>query len=266
MYSVARRGLEARWVEWPARKARRTRRSQRLRRMVARILSNLSLGILLVGCSGIEGGRSFGFREQEAPPLAVLTQSHDPGKRLAALYEMNDDFDSLSEGEQQAALGTLIQIATTEKDPLSRSAAIKVLGHYHQEEAVRAIEQGADDKSPMVREQVCKVFGERRSEAAVETVGRLAQFDSDTDVRIAAATALAEIGTPKCQPHLVECLRDKEIAVAKIAHAEVRKGQPVDLGLDRDAWLTYLKDGSLPDQSQRIATKPEPSLMDRFFR
>lgn len=266
MYSVARRGLHDRWVEWPTRKARRSRRSQRLRRTLARILSNLSLGLLLVGCSGIESGKSFSFRQEKQAPLTVLAQSQDPGKRLDALYEMNDDLRSWSEGERQAALGTLIQIATTEKDALSRAAAVKVLAHYHEAEAMQTLERAADDKSALVREEVCNALGARKSESAVETVGRLAQFDSDVDVRIAAASALVQIGTPKCQPYLVECLRDKEIVVAKIAHGEVRKGQPVDLGFDRDAWLAYLKDGTIPDQPQRIATKPETGIMDRLFR
>jgi hypothetical protein len=234
--------------------------------MVARVLSNLSLGILLVGCSGIESGRGFAFREKHEPPLTVLAQSHNPGKRLEAIYEISDDFDSMTEGEQQAALGTLMQIATTEKDPLSRSAAIDALAHYHQAEAVETIERAAEDKSPLVRQQVCKVFAERRSEAAVDTLGRLAQFDPDTDVRIAATEALVAIGSPKCQPHLIECLRDKDIAVSKLAYQEVRKNQPVDLGYDRDAWVAYLKDGTLPDQSKRIATKPQPTIMDRLFR
>lgn len=195
--------------------------------------------------------------------MEVLSQGIEPGARINAYHRLGGMAAKMNESDRREALALLTQGVAEEASPLARSAAVGALAHFHEPEAVEALERAAGDPSPMVRAEVCKVFGERKSEASIAIVGRLANFDTDLDVRTAATQALVDIHSPRCNPHLLECLNDKGVGVSTLAAKGLRENTDVDLGMSHDAWAQYLKDGSIPPGARNVA---EQSFFRKLLR
>lgn len=249
-------------------RTRRHRRGGRVRRMLARVLANLSFGVLLVGCSGIgtPGGHAARFWKRPDPPLVVLRTAQEPSPRIKAYREIGDHLETLTDAERQEALDILVKGARQEASPLARSAAIVSLAKFHEPAAVAAIEQAAADKSPLVRQEVAKAFGQRKSESAVALLGRLATGDADVDVRTTATWALVEINSPKGYPHLVDCMADKELGIVQLAHKGLQTGTGVDLGTNHEHWAAYVKDGTMPDKPTQVARDESKWSLPRLWK
>jgi hypothetical protein len=233
-------------------RARRSRRRNglQLRRHFRRLLVNLSLGFLLVGCAG---QRPFQFaRHTVDDPVMVLRTSQEPNQRIVAYRQLGSEPQSIAQHQELAGL-LLVQGLEKEVSPLARAAAAKSLRHYDLPEARQALRKATTDSSPMVRVEAARSLGALAGSEAVEVLAQMAKSDDDVDVRLAACQTLGDLRDPQCNDHLLECLLDRDVAVTEAACKGLRANTGVDMAANYEAWKSYIASGKVPEDAPRIA-------------
>lgn len=237
---------------------RRRRRGTHWRARLWQMLAPILLGCQLVGCSQ-PGKRALdlvGWKKAQ-PPLIVLKTSKIADERIAAMRQLARP-NKLEALDRQLAVDLLAFGLKEEKNELARAAAATSLGSYAEPRAVAALEHALTDRSDMVRGDVCRSLGKVGTPESFALLAKLAQTDGSVDVRLAATDALARRHEASVAPYLVAQLRDKDVAVARLARNGLKKTFDIDLGNDHGAWLTYIRDHSTSPATQ-VASPEAPA-------
>ena len=97
------------------------------------------------------------------------------------------------------------------------AAGAMALGQTPREKAWSVLDAGVKDKSPRTRATAARVLGLLTRDAKAAGLAQSALADNNSDVRIAAATALGQMGASGAIPALVAALDDKETGVVLAA-------------------------------------------------
>jgi hypothetical protein len=246
-------------------RARRGRRRSGIhwRRHFRRLLVNLSLGFLLVGCAS---QRPFQFASHHVEdPIQVLRESQEPNERIAAYRQLGTEPESVGSHGELAGL-LLVQGLKEESSPLGRAAAARALRSHNAPAATQALRQATNDSAAMVRMEAAHSLGALAGAEAIELLAQLAKNDSDLDVRLAATQALAEMRDPKCNEHLLQCLLDRDIAVADVASSGLRANTGADLAPNYEAWKEYIASGKVPAGAERVSDNSGGTFFGKILR
>jgi hypothetical protein len=217
----------------------------------------------------------------KSEPDEVLARSTDGDKRAKALRALREPKQSGgSDADQERILNLLVTAAVSDRQPLCRLAAIQSLGHFHDPRAVQGLidayyavtEQRADgpgaasgalftarpvdlgsgftpEMTNRIQCQALTSLGETGNQRAVElltTVVREPKAEGQgkqqaTDVRIAAARALAKFPHYQATESLVHVLQtEKDVALRDASYESLRVATGKDLPPDPKAWENLL--------------------------
>jgi hypothetical protein len=217
------------------------------------------------GCAGFWDEvtrRDFEFKHlfTKQDPMVVLRDSSDGDQRAKALRSLREPLrNGGTAKDQDAYVQILTTAATTDKEPLCRTAAIKALAGFKDKRAVEALiqaDQRADrdftrDLSTVIRQQALAALGETSDPKAREwliLVARAgAKEESDVekqqtlDVRLTAIRALGKYGQPDATETLLHLLKtEKDVAVRDRAHQSLQVATGKSLPPDPLAWNNLL--------------------------
>ena len=149
------------------------------------------------------------------------------------------------------------EILTTDPSAMVRAQAMRALGTSHQAEAVPYLINGTTGKTGLsdaedgVREDAAQGLGTTFGPAAIQPLADRLRSDTDDQVRINAARALAQASTETSLRALIDALDDKNTAVIFYAHASLVALTGQQLPFEGKPWLewyqrTYEKPAAKP--------------------
>jgi hypothetical protein len=226
-------------------------------------LAALSVGV--AGCASFWDdvtSRDFAFKDlfSKPNPMLVLRDSTDGDLRAKALRSLKEPIrNGGTAKDQDAYVQILTTAATTDKEPLCRTAAIKSLAQFKDKRAVEALiqaDQRADrdfsrDLSTVIRQQALTALGETGDPKACEwliLVARAgAKEESDVekqqtlDVRLTAIRSLGKYNQTQATEALLHLLKtEKDVAVRDRAHESLQVATGKSLLADPKAWENLL--------------------------
>ena len=132
----------------------------------------------------LEALARYGEPAQEAVIPAVKDRNSSVRVEAANVLRRLGNEDALS------ALGEIL----SDSELKVRIAAVSAIGIIGGEKSVELLMRACDDKHPVVREYACGILGAWGDPRAIPALHDVLQNDPEQDVRIAAASALTEIG------------------------------------------------------------------------
>lgn len=190
------------------------------------------------GCSKPLRAPSFAGKG-EKHPIDLLAESKVTEERISAYRQLGNP-GLLSPQDRVFALEELTKGVRSEYSPLSRMVCAEMLGAYADPQSIEALRLASSDKHPMVRRQACLALGTLKAATAVPLLGERAKDDADPDVRRAAVTSLVAMADPAADRHLVEVLKDRDLAVANAAHAALKQRTGQDIAADYTQWAAVI--------------------------
>ena len=117
---------------------------------------------------------------------------------------------------------------------------------------------GTKDSDLEVRRVACESLGKRGGDESVQELMRVANSDTELDVRLAAVRGLGDTHDSAALAVLAEAMVDPNPAMQFLAHQSLKNISGRDLGDDVEAWRAYAKNGKTDDA--------DVSLAERFRR
>ncbi len=229
-------------------------RMPRIKHLVSS-LTLLAMVALLGGCQSALSIASYNpFRRAE------ITTYETPAKRIRAAQSVAELADGTDSSEQQELVKNLAMKLPSESDPLVREAILKSCSAFRTSLAKKALIAGLQDENRFVRQTCCVHLGSLREAEAVDELARVAQADEVFDVRLAAAKALGETGSPAAQKGLVAVLEDRNPAMQLAGVKAMRNLTGRDLGNNVAAYAALAK-GESPEAVK--AAQPETAIANR---
>ena len=182
------------------------------------ILAALAAG----GCGGQSMDQWFKEKLVPEPTVAKVPriESAKPDERREALQAVAADA-----GARQSAnvIKLYCLVATTDKDPMVRSAAVRGLGDMQGEGILAALGLVLEkDESPYVRMDAAASLGRRGNPEGIPDLAKAVAKDPQSDVRAAAAEALRYFKDKAAGQVLVKALSDPSLAVEQKAWESLR--------------------------------------------
>lgn len=148
---------------------------------------------------------------------ALLERCHDEDEqvRAAALERLATTGDACVVPTLAQALGS--------ETPRVREAAARALARVYGVEAVTALATALTDGDPWVRKAAAEALAQHRAQEVVEDLLRLAQADTDVEVRRAAVEALGWIGGERMLAVLSNLAKDGDERIAQAALAAMSR-------------------------------------------
>lgn len=147
--------------------------------------------------------------DQEGPKYNVITTA----QRVKMLRELAKKAKSLPPSEQERATDELCQALPKEKDDLVRSEMLRTIALFPSPKAEAMLKAGLRDADQDVRIACCDAWGTRGGSESNRILCELLSSDTDRDVRLAAARALAAVKDPQAVGPLVLALDDPDPAM-----------------------------------------------------
>jgi HEAT repeat protein len=143
------------------------------------------------------------------------------------------------------------ELLSTDPHPMVRAQALLALGTSQQEAEAPYLIKGLKDNDVQVRRDAALGLTATWSEAASVPLAELVKKDTDEQVRILAARALAKTKTPDAYRALIDALNDRDAAVVKYAHDSLVASTGQDFSYNNKSWLqwyqqTYVMPASAP--------------------
>jgi HEAT repeats len=223
-----------------------------LRRVV---LLLLLLAPPAVGCAAQKRPQWLAWgKSKEEPALHVET----PGERLEKLRKLASEVKKLPAAETERISTDLAQAISKEQDPLLRAQILRTLAEFPTETASRVLAAGLADSEADVRVAACEAWGQRAGPEAVQRLSETLGADTNIDVRLAAARALASCPDQKTVAALGLALEDHDPALQRRAIQSLEKVTGRHFGNDVVAWREYVQGRDPKPDSE--------SLVSRIFR
>ncbi|MCS6978458.1 MAG: HEAT repeat domain-containing protein [Gemmatales bacterium] len=240
------------------------------------------LGLALGGCSTFidditavspEGGfwNNMKYRQQllldRRDPMEVLATSRDGDLRARAYRRLKT---TGSPEEQAKLIQMLAEAAKSEKDLVSRLAAVEKLGEFKDPQAFQALQEAfyapanAQARDPVVRIAAVQGMAKTGNAAAVPILSEVVLRDPSRDVRLAAADGLGRFQSADAANALVKVLKEeRDIALRHKANESLRQMTGKQLPPQADQWEAYLQQRIGPDR--QIAREPKSPLQQVMF-
>src|SRR5688572_21078480 len=165
---------------------RRSRRGGRICRFFNRLMTNLTLGFLLVGCTGTPRVSASHFGSLQAKCL-----DPDPVARVLVYHQMNEK--TVMPEVRPQTLELLVNASSTDRNQLARASAISSLATFNEPVVKTTLLGAVNDQSAMVRQEVAKGLAPYADDQeVVAALGVMATRDKDVDVRRHAVLGLAK--------------------------------------------------------------------------
>jgi len=213
-----------------------------------------SLTFFTTGCEMITQGPSK-VMEKFSPPTPAqearnVFNVYDPDIRRRALNNL-----SASPFGGEGPYVRLYRLLIDDPDPTVRAAAVKALGLHGEAKDVALVAIRLNDEADMVRWEASKALQKIHNPTAIKPLINSLANDSDPDVRMASAGALAQYPTPKVYSSLVSALDDTRHGVVLAAAKSLATLTGTDLGIAGNSWLTFRdKQGANLFANQQVYT------------
>jgi len=152
--------------------------------------------------------------------------------------------------EKEAFAAEMAKQIQNETDCNVRMAIIATLAKLDTSSANAVLYAGLKDPETDVRVACCEAWGKRPSPEATRILAETLSGDTDHDVRLAAAKALATAGDKEAVTALGTALEDSDPAMQFVAVTSLKDVTGKNLGSDVNAW-------------RELAKQPDPPLRDR---
>jgi hypothetical protein len=217
--------------------------------------SLLVFGLLMAGLCGCD--RKLPSLDPFSNPPTRLPGVASPSERIRSYRELAGRAPTTTDPAQREAIcQDLAQQIRKEPDSILRGEILRVLGAYGGPTAETVLRAAVRDTDADLRVIVCELWGQRTDAEAARVLEGILTSDSDRDVRMAAARALARSRDPIAVRALGTALDDTDPAMQYRAMASLRESTGKDLGSDVERWRQYVKTGKVPE---------DQSLAQRFF-
>ena len=176
------------------------------------------------------------MREQWRADEAYAPTLH---RQLAEVDALRTGAAGLSPAQQTHWSGELKHILETQENPLLRAASVDALAEFTVPESNEGLRLASKDSDSTVRLAACRAWGIHGGEEAVEHLAETLGSDSDTDVRIAAASELGKFKQPMAYQALGLALQDKDPALQYRAVESLKHASGKDYGNDLAKWQAF---------------------------
>jgi HEAT repeat protein len=180
-----------------------------------------------------------------------------PEDRAKELAELAKTAPKKTPEEQQRISQELAHEIRQENDPMMRRHLLRTLEAYPTPLAMAVLLAGAKDSDTEVRRVACECLGKRGGPEAVQELTRVANSDSEFDVRIAAIRGLGQSHDKGTLVTLAEAMVDPNPAMQFRAKESLKEVSGRDFGDDVEAWREYAKNDHSHDD--------QPSLAERIL-
>jgi HEAT repeat protein len=180
------------------------------------------------------------FRE---PTPEELIKVKTPDDRVKELRELAKTAGKKSPAEQEQITRELAIEIKEERDPSMRRALLRAIEPYPTPLALAVLLGGAKDSEIEVRRVACECLGRRGGVEAVQELSRVANSDTDLDVRLAAVKALGQTRDQTAMPALAEAVADNNPAMQDLAVQSLKNISGRDYGDNMEAWQELAKTG-----------------------
>ena len=195
------------------------------------------------------------FREK-TPEEALNIKT--PDDRVKELRELAKAAAKHPPEEQERISRELAAEIKEEREPLMRRQLLKAIEPYPTQLALAVLVAGTNDSEVEVRRVACECLGRRGGVDAVRELSRVANGDTDFDVRVAAVRALGETKDQAAMPALAEALADNNPALQDRAVDSLRTISGREYGDNMEAWRELAKTGK--------SASPEIGIAERVKR
>ena len=213
--------------------------------------------VLASGCAqtaeSVTGFVTKPFKPKSAEELLHVKTPEIRRKELRALAKTAG---RKTAAEQEQLARELAVEIRSESDPLMRRQILRAAAACQTPLAFAVVVGGTNDGDLEVRRVACQCLGQRGGAEAVQELTRVANSDTDPDVRIAAIRAFGQTRDSKAMPVLAEALVDINPAVQHRARESLRSVSGRDYGDNVEAWREYAQTGK--------TTAAEVGLAERF--
>ena len=212
------------------------------------------LGLLALGLCGCDE-KMPAWTGLNSPPTR-LPGVASPSERIHDLKELAEKAPSVSDPAQREAIcQDLARQIRREPDSILRGWILRALAAYGGPTTTAVLHVAVKDTDADVRAIVCDLWGRRDDAEAAQVLADVLSSDSNFNVRMAAARALAHEHSPIAVQALGTRLDDKDPAMQNRVMSSLQESTGKDLGLDVDRWRQYVKTGQVRDDrswAQRI--------------
>lgn len=192
-----------------------------------------------------------------AQGLQVLRESNDPAMRTAAYRFLLNQRNYPDKHVPDDIVETVGAAWKTEPEAVTRMEALLAIGQLRGDERVRPhLLAGLDDPEPIVRETACELLAEHPTPDVVAALKERLQTDASVDVRLAAADALARIGTREAADALYRSLADADPAVRLHCRELLADLVGQDLGSDMAAWQNAIEQADFVPRRRSLLAWP----------
>jgi len=179
---------------------------------------------------------------------ADLFNTGTPDARRAAIGEIQKK----SWGHDEPLMRAYRTLAT-DPQPLVRGQAYRALGSSHdpavaldlapakaEDRSLPGLVTGLSDKDPVVRRDVAAAMCDVHNEAMINILIDHLRVDSDPQVRVSCARALAGYPNPRVLRILAEALDDKDVAVIQYAYDSLKATTGQQFDKAPQPWMEYI--------------------------
>ena len=216
----------------------------------------------LSGCAATasSAGGMLGKLTGRKTPEEVLNIK-TPQDRAKELAKLAKDAPSMTPEEQNRVCAELAAEIRDEEDAGMRRRILRALSAFPTPLAVSILTAGLHDSNMETRRVACESLSKQGGQHAVRELTRVAQSDTEMDVRIAAVRALGETHDQTALTPLVDALADPDPAIQFRAQEGLRAVSGHDYGNNVQAWREYAQTGKSNADEIGIADR----LRRRFF-
>ena len=222
------------------------------RRQSALVVFLCLAALVSSGCAKRYGG-SWPFGEDQTAELKKYGPV--PLQRITEMQERAKKMAKASPQEQEVFAAELARQMPNETDFNVRMAVIKIMGHMNAPSAHAILYAGMKDPEAEIRAACCESWGKSPGPETTRMLAETLSGDTDLDVRMAAAKALASAGDKEAVTALGRALDDPDPGMQYCAVVSLKKVTGKDLGNDVSAWRQLAQRPDPPIHTKTLASR-----------
>jgi HEAT repeat protein len=178
-----------------------------------------------------------------------------PVQRIEAMQEREQKVAKGTPQEKEAFTADLAKQIQNETDCNVRMAIVGMMAKFDTPSANAVLYAGLKDPEVDVRVACCEAWGKHPCPEATRILAETLSGDTDHDVRLAAAKALASAGDKEAVAALGTALEDSDPSMQYIAVDSLKTVTGKNLGNDVNAWRQFAKQPDPPLREKSIAAR-----------
>jgi hypothetical protein len=160
-----------------------------------------------------------------------------------------------SPAEQEQTSQMLAQAYGNEQYDGVRVQIVTSLGYYPTTAAGETLQRAMGDKNDHVRTAACFAWGRRGGADAVQNLSNVLRTEKNSDVRLAAVTALGDVKDPNPVPALAIALEDNNVAIQHRAMLSLENVTGRYYGVDVNAWRGFAQGQDVTPKDRSVAER-----------